>query len=98
VSDYRRQSSSASRFTAGAFGFLTYTQCGDAPLSSIKTVLNQKRRGRPIQQPPKLKEESHPLANREVHQQQSTKWPKATVTVITERFVVVVGTFTRLDR
>jgi hypothetical protein len=25
------QSSSASRFTAGAFGFLTFTQCGERP-------------------------------------------------------------------
>jgi hypothetical protein len=28
---YRPQSSSASRMTAGAFGFLTFTQCGDRP-------------------------------------------------------------------
>src|SRR6516165_9105907 len=27
----RPQSSSASRFTAGAFGFLTFTQCGERP-------------------------------------------------------------------
>jgi hypothetical protein len=27
----RPQSSSASRFTAGAFGFLTFIQCGDRP-------------------------------------------------------------------
>jgi hypothetical protein len=30
VVDYFPQSSSASRFTAGAFGFLTFTQCGGA--------------------------------------------------------------------
>jgi hypothetical protein len=29
--DQRPQSSSASRFTAGAFGFLTLIQCGDRP-------------------------------------------------------------------
>jgi hypothetical protein len=29
------QSSSASRFTAGAFGFLIFTQCGDASSFSI---------------------------------------------------------------
>jgi hypothetical protein len=27
----RPQCSSASRFTAGAFGFLTFTQCADRP-------------------------------------------------------------------
>src|SRR5690348_15009134 len=30
-STYRPQSSSASRLTAGALGFLTFTQCGDRP-------------------------------------------------------------------
>jgi hypothetical protein len=28
---YHPQSSSASRFTAGAFGFLTFSQCGERP-------------------------------------------------------------------
>jgi ABC transporter substrate binding protein len=31
AADHRRQSSSASRFTAGAFGFLLLIQCGDRP-------------------------------------------------------------------
>ena len=31
VTDQRPQSSSASRFTAGAFGFLTLTQSGERP-------------------------------------------------------------------
>jgi hypothetical protein len=31
VFDYFPQSSSASRFTAGAFGFLTLSQCGERP-------------------------------------------------------------------
>jgi hypothetical protein len=31
IDDYRPQSSSASRFTAGAFGFLTLSQSGERP-------------------------------------------------------------------
>ena len=37
-SGYRPQSSSASRFTAGAFGFLILTQCGERPTRSLAGV------------------------------------------------------------
>jgi hypothetical protein len=42
----RPQSSSASRVTTGAFGFLTFTQRGERI-----NVLNRKKEGRPIQGP-----------------------------------------------